>query len=367
MRLTAVEVTELIYTNDIKEIRTLISNYLQRKNSVWVLFDNLDKGWSTRGVDDVDAITLRCLVDAGRKVEREMHKEGHEVHCVVFVRNDVYDHLMRNSPDYGKELRATLDWNDADMLREMLRLRLVSSLKGDQDQYDFHTVWHEVCASHYRGEETSAYLIDRSLMRPRNLLKIFNHCRGFATNFNRTKIDQVDIEKGMKTYSADLLEELDRELSDVFPEARDLLYHFLDTPAAVTREQLTSVFESANINPDGHERVLDFLLYYGVLGVQASGHEYFIYAVNYDLRVLKIRATRGEQSTRYVLNPAFWPTFGIDEEVINLTIRKASGRFLCALGLPRANIGNRESGARPVRRVPCCGCSTRLRRPRSVC
>ena len=105
LRLTANEVTELVYTHDIRQIRTLISSYLLRKDSVWVLFDNLDKGWSTQGVDDIDAITLCCLVDGGRKVEREMHKAGHTVHCIVFVRNDVYDHLMRNSPDYGKELR----------------------------------------------------------------------------------------------------------------------------------------------------------------------------------------------------------------------------------------------------------------------
>ena len=122
-RLTAGEITELVYTHDIKQLRDLISNYLHRKEAVWVLFDNLDKGWSTQGVDIIDATVLRCLVDAGRKIEREMRKAGHVVHCIVFVRNDVYDHLMRNSPDYGKEMRATLDWSDADMLREMLRLR----------------------------------------------------------------------------------------------------------------------------------------------------------------------------------------------------------------------------------------------------
>jgi len=312
-RLTANEVTELVYTHDIKKLRTLISKYLQRKHSVWVLFDNLDKGWSTQGVDLIDAIVLRCLVDAGRKVEREMRKAGNTVHCIVFVRNDVYDHLMRSSPDYGKELRAALDWNDADMLREMLRLRLVSGLQGDLEKVDFRTVWHELCASHYRGEETSAYLIDRSLMRPRNLLKIFNHCRGFATNFNRQKIDESDIEKGLKTYSSDLLEELDRELTDVFPEARDLLYHFLDAPAIMTRDQLVEVFDSAKLDPNTQDKVLDFLLYYGVLGTRIDDHDYFIYAVNYDLRMLKIRAERGKEATRYALNPAFWPTFGIDD------------------------------------------------------
>jgi hypothetical protein len=312
-RLTASEVTELVYTHDIKQLRELISNYLHRKEAVWVLFDNLDKGWSTQGVDVIDAIVLRCLVDAGRRIEREMRKAGHLVHCIVFVRNDVYDHLMRNSPDYGKEMRATLDWSDADMLREMLRLRLVSGLNADLDKVDFSTVWHELCTSHYRGEDTSTYLINRSLMRPRNLLKIFNHCRGFATNFNRQKIEESDIEKGLKSYSADLLDELDRELTDVFPEARNLLYYFLDAPGVLTTAQLAVILNGAGIQQEAHEKVTDFLLYYGVLGIQTGDNEYFIFTVNYDLKVLKIRAERGKDTTRYIVNPAFSPAFGIKD------------------------------------------------------
>jgi hypothetical protein len=40
-RLAASEVTELVYSHDIKQLRELISSYLQRKEAVWVLFDNL--------------------------------------------------------------------------------------------------------------------------------------------------------------------------------------------------------------------------------------------------------------------------------------------------------------------------------------
>ena len=62
--------------------------------------------------------------------------------------------------------------------------------------------------------------------------------------------------------------------------------------------------------------MLDFLLYYGVLGVRIDNKEYFIYSVNYDLRMLKMREERGKDGTRYILNPAFWPTFDIDESTV---------------------------------------------------
>jgi hypothetical protein len=269
-RLTAAEVTELVYTRDIKRLRELISSYLQRKESVWVMFDNLDHGWGTQGVDVIDAAILRGLVDAGRKIEREMRKAGNIVHCMVFVRNDVYDHLMRNSPDYGKEMRATLDWDDPDMLREMLRLRLVCGMDGDLDKVSFNEVWHVLCVSHYRGEASASYLIDRTLMRPRNLLKLFNHCRGFATNFSRDVIAEPDIEKGVKAYSADLLEELDRELNNVFPAAGDLLYHFLDASSELQHSDLEKIYKDAHIAPEDYQKVTDFLLYYGVLGIKSD-------------------------------------------------------------------------------------------------
>lgn len=69
-RLTAAEVTELIHKHNIRDIRKALSDYLSVKESVWVLFDNLDKGWSSHGLTDDDILILRGLVDAARKIQR---------------------------------------------------------------------------------------------------------------------------------------------------------------------------------------------------------------------------------------------------------------------------------------------------------
>ena len=321
-KLSAAQVTELLYTHDLRDLKKIISEYLDHKKSVWMLFDNLDRGWSTQGFDKLDAIVLRCLVDAGRKLEREMRRDDHVFHCIVFVRNDVYDHLMRHSTDYGKEMRATLDWSDPDLLREMLRLRLVSGMKGGNEP-DFARLWRQICVTHCGGEETSAYMIERSLMRPRNLIKIFSHCRGFAIGFRHERIEESDILKGMKAYSDDILSELDRELSDVFPEARDLLYHFLDAHSTMSGEDLASIFVSAGIDAARHEPVLDFLLYYGVLGLRSGEVDHFIFTVNYDAKILKIRAAR-EKAPVYLINPAFWPALSITRGTSGSLAREAA-------------------------------------------
>jgi len=305
------EVSNILYAHDIRNLKERISKYLEKKESVWILFDNLDKGWSTQGVDVIDATVLRCLIDAGRKIEREMAKAGHAFHCIVFVRNDVYEHLMQKSADYGKEMRATLDWTDVDLLKEMLRLRLISGLDGRASSMNFEALWRTVCAPHIQGEDSADYVMARSLMRPRNVLKIFNHARGFATNFNHTRIEEDDIEKGLKAYSQDLIIELDRELGDVSHEARDILYFFIDSREELSLEDLHKLLASAGVLEGDFTRVIDFLLYYGVLGVRVGGEDYFIYDTHYDLKPLNIRASRAGDKCRYIINRAFWPALSV--------------------------------------------------------
>lgn len=310
-KLTTEDVTSLVHSHDIRALRESLSDYLQEKQSVWILFDNLDKGWNTTGVDVIDTIVLRCLVEAGRKLEREMRKHGQRLSCLIFIRNDVYELLMKGSADYGKDMRAVLDWTDPDMLREMLRLRLVASMDGAADELDFDKLWRQICISHYKGEETSSYMIERSLMRPRNLLKIFLHSKGFANNFSHSRIEDSDIEKGIRAYSQDLLIELDHELSDVFPDTPDVLYSFIDHKAIATRSEIEATLLAGGVNSESLEKVFSFLIYYGVLGLKTDAGVQYIFDVNYDSKILTTRAQKQGDAALFMINPAFWDALGI--------------------------------------------------------
>jgi hypothetical protein len=111
------QVTELLYRHDLAKLRDLISEYLERKRSSGFFSTTSTKAGAHRGVDEIDATVLRCLIDAGRKIEREMRRADRSLHCILFVRNDVYKHVMGRSTDYGKQMRAVLDWTEPDLLR----------------------------------------------------------------------------------------------------------------------------------------------------------------------------------------------------------------------------------------------------------
>ena len=303
-RLTSAQVTELVHKHNIREVREALSSYLEFKDSVWILFDNLDKGWSAHGLSDEDVTILRCLIDAARKVQRQMQADDHHFHCVVFVRNDVYQLLVEASADYGKESRAVLDWHDPDLLREMLRKRLVHGVLPPNTP--FQKVWAQICISHYKGEETSHYLIERSLMRPRNLIKLLAHCRGFAVGLEHEKIDEDDLNKGLKSYSLDLITEADQELTDILGADTNLLYHFINEGTEFSQQALERICSGAGVDAPKMGKVIEFLLYYGFVGIRnADKAPTFVFDVNYDMKLLKVLLAKAGADVTYVLSPAF--------------------------------------------------------------
>lgn len=311
-RLTSGEVTNLVHRHDITNLRDDLSTYLKFKNSVWILFDNIDKGWSAHGLSSGDIMVVRGLIDAGRKIQREMRRNGHDFHCVIFLRNDVYQLLMDESADFGKEMRASLDWDDPELLREMIRMRM--AVNDDiPDDFKFESVWGEICVSHIDGTESSQYLIDRCLMRPRNLLKIIAHCRGSAVNLHHDQIEQDDILKGLGGYSIDLLIDIDQELTDIDSLAAGLIYVFRKECHKLSRDDLEVLLDIKGIPSDGVDRIIKFLIYYGFFGIRVGSDEaQYIHDVGYDMKMMDITIEKHAAALNYVINPAFWPALSIE-------------------------------------------------------
>ena len=121
-----------LFAVDIHQIEGAIARYLQLKESVWILVDNLDKGLPTRGSSDSDILLLRTLLDASRKVQNMLGAHGSAVKCVAFVRNDIYEHLIKNTSDRGKDIAIVLDYDDPEIFRMIIaeRVRASTGLSG---------------------------------------------------------------------------------------------------------------------------------------------------------------------------------------------------------------------------------------------
>jgi len=305
-RLSSAEITELLYKHDVAELRKQLTAYLMNKKGVWILFDNLDKGWPAHGVSHDDLITVRCLLDAIRKLERDLQKREISCRGIIFIRNDVYELLIEATPDRGKTSQVAIDWSDPELLRELLRRRFVS---GDIPwESTFDQIWHQTCLSHIKGEESSQYIIDRSLMRPRCLIDLLQYCRSHAVNLGHSMIEAEDFQQGEEAYSTDLITNFGLEIRDIYPEAADILYELIEIPATLPYSQVRELVSKLVKEDAKIDRIIDLLLWYGVVGLKRADEEVaYIYSVNYDIKRLKalIRKTAGGEPILYV-NPAFW-------------------------------------------------------------
>ncbi|MCO4887853.1 hypothetical protein MKD50_00580 [Cupriavidus sp. WGtm5] len=105
--------------------------------------------------------------------------------------------------------------------------------------------------------------------------------------------------------------ELDRELADVLPQAQDLVYRFIDAPATMSKRELVALLQDAGTDHEVGTKRLEFLLYYGIIGLQTPERTYYIFDVNYDQKVLRIRVERAGEEAVFAINPAFWPALDI--------------------------------------------------------
>jgi len=314
--LSAQEVTQLIFKHEIPELRDQLVEYLSHKDGVVILFDNIDKGWPTRGITDTDIIILRGLLEASRKLERLFQTREIDFRFSVFLRNDVYEFLVSESPDRGKESRVSLDWTDPDLLRELLRRRLIYNGVASTDSFD--EAWRRISISHIEGEDTAEYLLRRSLMRPRNFLRLVNYCKSNAVNLGHQKFTSEDIRKAAATFSADIVNEIGLEIRDVFPAAEDIPYYFIGAKPRMTITEIRAILDQTPLTKSEYDVVIDALMWFGFLGIVQSKagsiEETYIYDVYYDMKKLQYLVggvTEGQ--TRVCLHPAFWPFLEIGE------------------------------------------------------
>lgn len=154
----------------------------------------------------------------------------------------------------------------------------------------------------------SYYIRTDQYMRPRNLIKLLAHCRGFAVGLERARIEEVDFEKGLRAYSLDLITEADQELTDILGSDTNLIYHFIGEGEEFKQTKLEGILAGGGVSPDKIENVLEFMLYYGFLGVKMDAETVrYIFDVGYDMRLLKVLVAKAKQNLTYVLNPAFYP------------------------------------------------------------
>ncbi len=304
--LTSAYITEVLFKTEIPKLEKAVTKYLTHKSEVWMLIDNLDKGWPTRGASPEDILIIRGLLNATRKIQRKLEKQGVTMYSLVFLRNDIYDLLIQQTSDRDKDTAITVDWDDPEAFKELVlqRIKVATKLPGSFDE-----VWSTAFERNVGTRDSFGYVVERTLMRPRDIIRFLRKAVEVAVNRGHQRVKADDFTAAENAYSEELLLSINYELGDVSPKYADLVYQFIGCKVAMSVSEANR-FISRAVGDTDRETALQLLIWFGFLGVLNgnNGKPQFAYDIGYNLA--KISAMLKMERAQLVVHPAFRTSLG---------------------------------------------------------
>ncbi len=279
------EVTSLLYEADIRDIHRKVNDYLSARDRGLLLVDNVDKGWGAHGVDDDDVLIVSTLIDALRKVERQAAKADAKLDWLLFLRSDVFELLVDQQNDRGKDGKIIVDWDSKAALSKVIQERLAASGNNFNGKEVF---WSDIAAPTVDGQESLDWMISRSLMRPRYLIQLCDECIGHADAVGNERIEYSDFNEGFRNFSLDIIGNTNFELRDVEPKSEDAIYSLIGSKRETRLGDVKDALLASGFLESDLERILYLFFWFSVLGTKTpNGGERYIYDFRYDMKLFE--------------------------------------------------------------------------------
>jgi energy-coupling factor transporter ATP-binding protein EcfA2 len=197
------------------------SNYLQKivltvlspKQDVYLILDQLDRGWDA--TEDIKSVLIGLLL-ASKDLIREAHRLEKNVRVIVFLRDDIYEHLQfQDKNKITQNDMIELKWNEENL--QKLIGRRVESSSGSSIK--------EVFTEHILANRQNAmnYMLSRTLLRPRDIISFCTKSLEKALERKNRRIEKEDIQNAEKDYSLSIYNEYVDENHATVPEFQDII------------------------------------------------------------------------------------------------------------------------------------------------
>ncbi|MDE1570488.1 P-loop ATPase, Sll1717 family [Aquabacter sp. P-9] len=295
--------TGIIFRGGVTELKSIIQRNTDQFEQIVILFDNIDKGWPTSGVEDLDVRMVRLLIESLDKLRRDFNAAHRNCMTVVFLRNDIYELMVQQTPDRGKAGQVRIDWTDRAKLKQVIYKRMQSSLSDKVRSFD--ELWTRFFPRLIGTQDSFEFFVDHCLMRPRFLINIIENAISNAINRGHESVIAEDCIDAVKQHSLYLIDDFGYEIRDVSGLASDLLYSLVGADQHLSYGEFVGKFIEFGLPEADAVRAFDLMLWYGVIGIQAKdGAQRFIYDYEYNMKRLQAEARAVGNSAVYVTNPA---------------------------------------------------------------
>ncbi len=265
----AVDASSVDYTNSqelirrlaFPEGRTIFAAALETFE-IRIAIDGLDQGWDPSLNDAVELLV--ALVDEAHALELQ-YRPGLKI--TIFALQELYRDVSIKDRNRDKRSVEFYSW-DRDQLADMIGARILAIADRTEGQEDPRDAWSIIFAVQPDGSSSFDYVVDRSLMRPRHLLRFCREALIRASNRRQVSVTLDDIVGSEELFSEQLVYDLSLEYTDRYPGIDDVALEFVEIdfvfPFAEFRERINAMLSARDLSPvilrwlsvDSNERVL---------------------------------------------------------------------------------------------------------------
>ncbi len=224
--------------NVLNQVDGLLRDYIldSPQHITYLVIDDLDNEW----VEEEHTIALiRALFHTVLDLRSVRYLK-----ILVALRTNIFEQLNYGSMRRGgqeEKVRAAamnINWTIAD-LHELLENRAKAASRKYKIQPPKSL--HDMLPVLEKGRDPQSYILDRTLMRPRDAISFLNLCVMEATHRNRISWD--NIRHAEVNYSAERVQALRDEWKDPYIGIEALLERFRGMPAKMSADEIRKPFD----------------------------------------------------------------------------------------------------------------------------
>lgn len=326
--------TKIVNSVQIQKLNELIrfmgeEVFTDPQNKYYLVIDKLDENW----VDDSLRYQLiRSLIDT-IKTFRNIEP----VKILIALRKDLLDRVIEKTnyqgfqPEKYRDLYLPIKWSREDLYDLVLK-RIGQLLK---EQYTSKSArFEDVFPSHVGNQTCMDFIMDRTLMRPRDIIVYINQCIELAQN--RSQITASLVREAEIAYSKERISSLGYEWGADYP----LFYRYVNllrrkrstfTHSDVSKDEIdefaydmiveeqagndpvrklaVSYYENSEISRSSFLNKFITILYrIGVIGVKQDAYSSVVWYQDNDLMLSESEAKR---SSFFHIHPMVWRELGV--------------------------------------------------------
>lgn len=303
------KLSEILHDSIIKELKDLIIGYMNSREKLVILIDNLDKNWKKENEIEIISKFILGLLGVVGRISKELkgnHKNpsAFDLNLIVFLRSDIFKHILLYAREPDKIEYYNLRWNDSEMLMRIIDRR-VEHLSKNKIKENF---WDNYIDKTVDGISTKDYIISCIIPRPRDLIYFINSAKDIAVRRGHNIITQDDLLLAHKDYSNWVFKSILVENGVTISQIQTFLYNVMGEHSILTKSTIEKLMNLSNIKTDDNysDKFINHLCSLSFLGREVKPL-HFDYEFDFETDEKILVLSNKLNTNRYKIHNAFIP------------------------------------------------------------